>query len=48
MGRWFKFFFTCFGGKFEDRRDWGAMDKWADSIVGELRVDIQDNEQTEQ
>jgi menaquinone-dependent protoporphyrinogen oxidase len=28
----------CFGGRVEDRRDWDAIDKWADSIVQELRV----------
>jgi menaquinone-dependent protoporphyrinogen oxidase len=35
------FFFQCFGGKYEDRRDWDAMDQWADEIVHELRVDSQ-------
>lgn len=52
QGRWERgtngwcvnFFFTCFGGKYEDRRDWDAMDKWADEVVNELRVDAQNNE----
>jgi menaquinone-dependent protoporphyrinogen oxidase len=42
MGCYFKMLFLhCFGGKFEDRRDWQAIDAWADGIVNELRVDQQ-------
>ena len=31
----------CFGQKFEDRRKWDQIEEWADSIVRELRVDLQ-------
>ena len=41
MGGCFKFFFSCFGGKFEDRRNWTVIEEWADSIVQELGVDQQ-------
>lgn len=37
----FKLLLRCFGGKFEDRRNWYQIDEWADSIVQELRVDQQ-------
>lgn len=37
----FGFLLRCFGGKFEDRRNWNQIDEWADSIVRELRVDHQ-------
>lgn len=38
--------FRCFGGTFEDRRDWDAIDLWADGIVQDLRIDLQAREQT--
>lgn len=38
------FFFTCFGGKYEDRRDWDAMDKWADEVVNELKLTAQNDD----
>ncbi|KAE8445507.1 hypothetical protein EG329_013397 [Mollisiaceae sp. DMI_Dod_QoI] len=41
VGGCFKLFFSCFGGKFEDKRKWNLMDDWADGIVQELRVDQQ-------
>jgi menaquinone-dependent protoporphyrinogen oxidase len=34
----FRWLFGCFGGKFEDRRDWDAIDSWADEIVLDLRM----------
>lgn len=41
MGGCFRMLFSCFGGKFEDKRKWTLMDDWADGIVQELRVDQQ-------
>ncbi|CZS87968.1 uncharacterized protein RCO7_00941 [Rhynchosporium graminicola] len=37
----FNFFFTCFGLKYEDQRDWEAMDEWADGISKLLRNEQQ-------
>jgi len=41
MGGFFRFFFSCFGGKTEDKRDWGQIEGWADEIVQELRNEQQ-------
>jgi menaquinone-dependent protoporphyrinogen oxidase len=41
LGVLFKCIFSCFGGKYEDRRNWDAIDEWADGIVRELRIDQQ-------
>jgi hypothetical protein len=37
----FRCIFSCFGGKYEDRRNWEVIDEWADGIVRELRIDQQ-------
>lgn len=47
QGRWqqgdlpwgLNWLFSCCGGKPEDRRNWDAIDKWADGIAHELRTD---------
>ncbi|KAL2071491.1 hypothetical protein VTL71DRAFT_12726 [Oculimacula yallundae] len=41
MGGCFNFFFTCFGLKYEDKRDWAAMDEWADGISESLKTEQQ-------
>jgi len=41
MGILFKCVFSCFGGKYEDRRNWEVIDEWADGIVREVRIDQQ-------
>ncbi|KAL5313100.1 hypothetical protein ACEPPN_019527 [Leptodophora sp. 'Broadleaf-Isolate-01'] len=41
VGGCLKLFFHCFGLKFEDKRNWEAMDEWADGIVRQLRAEQQ-------
>ncbi|KAH7419807.1 Flavodoxin domain-containing protein [Cadophora sp. MPI-SDFR-AT-0126] len=40
-GECLKLFSRCFGLKFEDKRNWEAMDEWADEIVKQMRVEQQ-------
>lgn len=37
LPRYVRIVLTCLGTKFEDKRDWESMDKWADGIAEELR-----------
>ena len=35
--RKFRWLYSCFGGKFEDFRDWEVIDSWTDGVVESLR-----------